>query len=74
MGLKNEDIFQNFNLNLEQESAKKHGSESVNSNPSLVNKQSNPTSDPTIDTKIDQIKKKDGSLFVCKIKCNTFFF
>lgn len=68
MGLNNQDIFKDLNLNLDQESAKKHGSEAINSNPSMVNKQSNPTSDPTIDSKIDQIKKKDGSLFVCKIK------
>ncbi|RNA18802.1 Neural proliferation differentiation and control [Brachionus plicatilis] len=64
LGLNDDDIFQDLNLNLNQKSPKGHGSESINSNPSLVNKQSNPTLDPTIDSKFDQIKKKNDSLFV----------
>lgn len=70
--MNNDDIFQDLNLNLNQDSAKQQGSEPIKSNPSMVNKQSNPTSDPTIDAKIEQIKRND-SLFVCKIFLFNFF-
>lgn len=61
------DLFEGLNLeDVKEEQPLAKEPSPINSNPSMINKQSNPTADPSIDAKIDLIRKQNDYLFICK--------